>query len=94
MVHFLHDHGGYDAKLHFLRDRDKREVDFLVVIDRKPWFACETKLTDGDISSNLVYFKKRLNIPFAYQVIKNWNKDVIRDEIRSLPASKFLAGLV
>jgi uncharacterized protein len=94
MVNFLQDYEGYDAKLHFLRDRDKREVDFLVVINNKPWFACEAKLQDGDISQNLIYFKERLKIPFVYQVVKNYNKDVIKNGIRTLPAAKFLAGLV
>ena len=94
MVDFLQDYEGYNAKLHFLRDRDKREVDFLVVINNKPWFACEAKLQDGDISQNLIYFKERLKIPFVYQVIKNYNKDVIKNGIRTLPAAKFLAGLI
>lgn len=94
MVHFLQDYEGYNATLHFLRDRDKREVDFLVTIDGKPWFACEAKLQDGDISSHLLYFKERLKIPFVYQVIKNYDRDIIKEGIRILPATKFLASLV
>ena len=38
-VHFLEDYEGYKAELYFLRDVDKREVDFIVTIDQKPWFA-------------------------------------------------------
>src|SRR3990167_1151920 len=32
-VHFITDYEGYRAELYFLRDVDKREVDFLVTID-------------------------------------------------------------
>jgi len=94
LVNFLQDYEGYDATLHFLRDRDKREVDFLVAIDGKPWFACEAKLHDGDISSHLTYFKERLKIPFVYQVVKEYDKDVMKNGIRVLPATKFLSALV
>ena len=32
---------GYRVGLHYLRDVDKREVDFLVTVEGKPWFAVE-----------------------------------------------------
>lgn len=35
--------------MHFLRDVDKHEVDFLVTIDGKPWFAVEAKLNDATL---------------------------------------------
>ena len=41
--HFLEDTEGYRIDLRFLRDKEKREVDFLVLVDRKPWFAVEVK---------------------------------------------------
>ncbi|OPX37593.1 MAG: hypothetical protein B1H12_04465 [Desulfobacteraceae bacterium 4484_190.2] len=41
LVHFLYDYEGYRANLNFLRNVDKKEVDFLVTTDQKPWFAVE-----------------------------------------------------
>lgn len=35
------DLGVGDFELRYLRDKQKREVDFLVVRDRKPWFLVE-----------------------------------------------------
>ena len=67
-VHFITDYEGYKAELYFLRDVDKREVDFLVTIDGKPWFAVEAKLSDASLSPHLLYFKERLSIPYVYQV--------------------------
>lgn len=94
MVHFLKDYEGYDAKLHFLRDRDKREVDFLIAVDGQPWFACEVKIQDGEVSPSLKYFKERLQIPFTYQIVRNYNKDIVSDGVRILSAAKFLSSLI
>jgi predicted AAA+ superfamily ATPase len=65
-VHFTTDHEGYRAGLSYLRDVAKREVDFLVTIDGKPWFAVEVKLNDTVLSSNLLSFRERLSIPYIY----------------------------
>src|SRR4030066_16236 len=43
MCHFLNDVEGYKTDLHFLRDAEAREVDFLVTESGKPWFAVEVK---------------------------------------------------
>jgi predicted AAA+ superfamily ATPase len=94
LVHFLQDHGGYQAQLHYLRDRDKREVDFLVTIDGKPWFACEAKVAGQQVAPSLRYFADRLQIPFVYQVHKNGTDDYQSNGVRVLPAHKFLASLI
>jgi predicted AAA+ superfamily ATPase len=93
-VHFLTDHEGYRAELSYLRDVDKREVDFLVTIDGRPWFAVEAKLNDTILSPHLRYFKERLSIPFIYQVVKKDKVDLLEKEGRVVSAGKFLAGLV
>lgn len=94
LVHFLKDREGYNAALHFLRDKDKREVDFLVTIDGKPWFACEAKVKDTSIATEMLYFKDRLKIPYVYQVVLEGTKDFERDGIHVLPAARFLLGLI
>lgn len=94
LVHFLYDYEGYNAKLYYLRNVDKKEVDFLVTIDEKPWFCVEAKTNDATISSNIFYFKKKLNIPFSYQVIKKENVDMFSNGVRVVSADKFLTGLM
>jgi hypothetical protein len=73
---------------------DKKEVDFLITIDNKPWFAVEVKLSEKVPSSNLSYFKERLNIPFNFQVVKQNGIDILKNDIRVMSADKFLSGLV
>jgi len=93
-VHFLTDHEGYRAELSYLRDVDKREVDFLVTVKNKPWFAVEVKLNDTALSPSLLYFRDRLEIPYVYQVVKKEKTDRLEKGARIISAGKFLAGLV
>ncbi len=94
LCHFLHDRDGYAAELFFLRDVDGKESDFLVTVDRKPWFAVEAKLGEEGVSSALLFFKDKLKIPFAYQLV---HKPGVHKFVRGthiVSANRFLAGLV
>ena len=91
---YLKEYEGYGAALYYLRNVDKKEVDFIVTIDDTPWFCVEVKLNDTKPSPSLFYFKERLNIPFAYQVIKKSNIDVFKQDIRVISADRFLISLI
>lgn len=56
-------------ELGYLRDKEQREVDFLVVRDGKPWFLAEVKHRDGALSPALKRFQDQLGAPFAFQVL-------------------------
>jgi predicted AAA+ superfamily ATPase len=92
--HFLNDYEGYKAELHFLRNVDKKEVDFIVTIDKKPWFAVEAKLSGTEISKCLHYFGERLKIPHVYQVVKESGVNRYKNEVHLVSADCFLAGLI
>lgn len=94
LCHFLYDAQGYKAELHYLRDRDGHEVDFLIAVDKKPWIAIEVKNSDQKISKNLLYFGKKINIPFKYQLVQTENVDFIQSDIRVMSVDKFLSGLI
>lgn len=65
--HFVQDTQGHKMELQYLRDTDKREVDFVVIQNKKPLFAVEAKLNDKSLSPHIKYFAKRTNIPLFYQ---------------------------
>jgi predicted AAA+ superfamily ATPase len=65
--HFIQDTQGYKMELRYLRDTDKREVDFVVIQSGKPLFAIEAKLNDSHLSSNVRYFAARTPIPKFFQ---------------------------
>ena len=93
LKHALEDQEGYRIGLHYLRDVDKREVDFLVSAEGKPWFALECKISDRTASPALRYFGDRLQIPWLYQITLKGKEDVLDGPVRVLPAAKFLAAL-
>ncbi|OGW78025.1 MAG: hypothetical protein A3I73_06060 [Omnitrophica bacterium RIFCSPLOWO2_02_FULL_45_16] len=94
LCHFLHDVEGYDAKLYYIRDKEQREVDFLVCIEKKPWFCVEVKASFRELPVSLKYFSTHLKIPFSYLVIGEEGIDYLKDSIRIISASKFLGTLV
>ncbi len=55
-------------ELRFIRDTNLREIDFVVLKNKKPIFAVECKTGDQKISSHLKYFGERLPIPKLFQV--------------------------
>ncbi len=66
--HFVEDTEGHAMELRFLRDTDRREVDFVVLKDRKPLFAVECKSGERGVSPAIRYFAERTSIPRFYQV--------------------------
>lgn len=93
MTHALEDQEGYKTRLHYLRDAGKREVDFLVTVDKKPWFAVECKTSDRAVNPALNYFGERLKIPYLYQITLAGGEDILDGRVRVMPAAKFLAAL-
>jgi len=66
--HFLEDTEGYAMELRYIRDTDRREVDFVVLRDGAPEFAVECKTGEREVSPACRYFRERTAIPRFYQV--------------------------
>lgn len=66
--HFIEDTQGIPMDLRYLRDTDKREVDFVVTRARSPMFAVECKTSERKIDPSLKYFAERTPIPRFFQV--------------------------
>ena len=60
--------GWGDFGLHYLRNKEKKEVDFLLTKGHAPFLLIETKLTDTTPSAALVEFQSILKIP-AIQLV-------------------------
>ena len=65
---------GIPASLHYIRDKDGREVDFCYVEKGNARYILETKLSDSNIGKNLHYFCTRYNIP-GIQLVKNLKRE-------------------
>lgn len=61
--HFIEDTQGDRMELRYIRDTDKREVDFVVLKEGQPLFAVDCQLGDSNINPAIPYFASRLPIP-------------------------------
>lgn len=87
--HYLEDVEGHKMELRFLRDTDKREIDFVVLKDKSPVFAVECKTGEKSVSPHLFYFKSRTKIPHFYQVHLGSSHKQVDDQISILPFIDF-----
>jgi predicted AAA+ superfamily ATPase len=56
-------------ELRYLRDKEGREVDFVVVRDGRPWFLVEVKRQDDAVAPALRRFQEQTGAPHAFQVV-------------------------
>ena len=68
-LHFLEDYQGSRCSLHYIRDKDGREVDFVTQVDGKVIDLIEVKAKDGDVSSSLKYYAELLKPARAVQIV-------------------------
>jgi predicted AAA+ superfamily ATPase len=88
--HFIEDTQGHKMELRYLRDVELREIDFVVLKNKKPIFAVECKTGESHISKSIYYFRERVAIPRFYQIHLG-TKDYVDKNIHVLPFEKFCA---
>lgn len=59
--------GNFD--LRYLRDKEKREVDFIVIRDGRPWFLVEVKQANEKLSPVLGVMQHETGAPHAFQSV-------------------------
>jgi len=87
--HFVEDTEGDKMELRFLRDKDKREVDFVVIKNNQPEFAVECKTGEKGVSPYIHYFLERTKIPMFYQVHLGEKHFEPKKGIRVIPFGRF-----
>ena len=63
------DLGFGEFDLFYIRDKKKREVDFLVTRDKKPWFVTEVKNAAEKLSPALSIFQQQTGATHAFQIV-------------------------
>ena len=82
--------------LHFIKNKEKQEVDFLIARDRHPFLLIEAKLSDMQPSKALTKFQSALKIPAVqltqegktYRLLSNGDHKIL-----IVPAYQWLAHL-
>lgn len=98
-IHWWNDMGLGDFDLFYLRTKDQKEVDFLVVKDGDPWFLVEVKSSEkSSLSPNLFWFQKKTGARHCFQVCMNMpfvNQDCFKFQNPiKVPVSTFLSQLI
>jgi len=70
-IEFLSDTEGLDLELNFAKLKDHREIDFLILRNKKPEKLIEVKLSDNTISKNFLAFEKFFKNSEKIQLVKN-----------------------
>lgn len=90
-LHFLEDSQGDRYELRYLRDKEKHEVDFLILRDRRPLCLIEAKWADAEPHSGLTYFGDRLGVRNRIQVVAQLQRPAVRNGISIVSAVDWLS---
>jgi uncharacterized protein len=77
-------------ELMYIRDKEKREVDFVVIKDNRPLALFEAKDGDEAISPSGKYFAKKLEIPLYQISPRHTRVEAFPDNCFKIPAPNFL----
>ncbi len=81
-LHFLEDRDGYRYELRYLRDKEGREIDFVIIKENYIEELVEVKWSDEEISKSLLYYAERLKPQRATQIIAHLRRTYTHGRIR------------
>jgi predicted AAA+ superfamily ATPase len=94
LVDAWNDWGYGDFALHYVRNKEKKEVDFLITDHDKPYALIEAKLSDSDLDPSLRYYAERLLPPHAVQVVRHLDRPRLAEgSFLILPAAGFFSTI-
>ena len=87
-----------EYELFYVRDKQKREVDFFITENKKAYALIEVKSSDSKPSESLKYFQQQLKPKFCFQVVENESLEkkpsLTHPNLRIMSVKKFLSALV
>lgn len=89
-IHFLEDRDGYRYELRYIRDKEGREVDFVIIKEGVLDELIEVKYSDESISKPLIYYSKRLHPKRATQIVANLKRNFDKGGIRVIDPISYL----
>jgi predicted AAA+ superfamily ATPase len=91
-LHFLEDRDGYRYELRYIRDKEGREVDFVIVKEGELEELIEAKFSDDNISKSLLYYAKRLNPKRATQIVATIKRPYDKNQIKVTDPVSYFQG--
>ena len=81
-LHFFEDRDGYRYELRYIRDKEGREVDFVILKEGKIEELIEVKFSEDNISNSLSYYAERLAPPKATQIVANLRRPYDKGKVK------------
>jgi predicted AAA+ superfamily ATPase len=92
-VQYRRDSVGENLDLYYLRDKESREVDFVVTQSRRVLWLIEVKAGDDKPGNGLKYYTEKLKPRLALQLVMNLDQPQERGGIKVLPLAAWLEAL-
>lgn len=92
-VHYLHDVEGRAMTLHYIRDKQAHEIDFVVCENGVPIGLAECKLSDPAVTPYLARLADRFPQAGAVQLVRDLRQPEQRGRVAVEPAAQWLAEL-
>lgn len=90
---FRKDAAGENWALYYLRDKEGREVDFVVTRDRRVQWLIEVKTSHDTIGGALKYYSQKLRPKDSLQLVLDLERSQEKSGIKTLPLAKWLEAL-
>lgn len=90
---FRKDAVGESWEIFYLRDKESREVDFVVTFNRRVHWLIEVKASDDNPGTRLRYYTEKLRPHESLQIVLNLNRAQEKPGIKILPLGKWLEEL-
>ena len=92
-VQFMHDTEGINIQLNYMRTKENKEIDFVIVKDGTPFQFIEVKYSENKISQSLLYFTGKFRNVESVQLVHNLSQNETLKGINLLKAGEWLSGL-
>lgn len=84
---------GENWDLHYLRDKEKHEVDFAITYNRKVVYLVEVKTSQDKMSTGLQYYTQKLKPKNSILLVLNLNRALEKNGIKILPLGPWIENI-
>jgi predicted AAA+ superfamily ATPase len=91
-IHLLEDRDGYRYELRYIRDKEGREVDFIILKEDHIQELIEVKFSDDKISNHLKYYAEKLNPKKATQIVAKLKNAYTIGKINVVDPIEYFSG--
>ncbi len=93
-AHYLADVNGERTELCYIKDKEKREIDFVTILNSRVEYLVEVKKSDVSLHGALTYYHQKLNPLKSFQLVYNAERTLEPMKgLKITPLAPFLGSL-